>query len=366
MSRKISEYFSLCPQSDSVMSEKQKFKAEKEVTFEIELKKVKVEPKVRANKIDIKGNFKLFEAISGKDSQNKSYKICKFCGKKSPGKNLKTHMKLIHPNEFNFFNCKICNQKFLMQNFLDRHIKKKHTNGQAELFECDFDGKVFKAKSNLNQHMMVHLPLVKCEICNNEISKRCFSRHQKRFHSNKLEFKCKICAKCFTSAEYLKTHEKIHVKKFKCDICSKKFSMQFCLSKHTKESHENPKSFKCEICDNKYNQKNALTRHLATHDKNRSKSYKCNRCDYTTDMQRYFKEHQNVHDRQDEKFAAMKNPIKCEKCPTFCKNEKALKQHMKYVHPKVLFQCDLCAKFYKTKYNIVYHMMLHFPRTSKN
>jgi len=155
-------------------------------------------------------------------------------------------------------------------------------------------------------------------------------------------------------------------KKNQCDFCNKLYPSLKQLNQHKKEIHENPKSFGCEICGKKFNQKSILKSHQKTHDKNRSKLFKCHRCDYATDTQQSFKKHQNVHDRQDEKFSTMVNPIKCDKCSTFCKDKAALSGHMSSVHPKVLYQCDFCAKFSKVKSRLVTHMKIHIPRTSKN
>jgi len=58
----------------------------------------------------------------------------------------------------------------------------------------------------------------------------------------------------------------------------------------------------------------------------------------------------------------MKNPIKCEKCPIFCKNKKALYNHMLKVHPKVLYQCDSCEIKIKTKGHLKMHILRHMKK----
>jgi len=110
--------------------------------------------------------------------------------------------------------------------------------------------------------------------------------------------------------------------------------------------------------------KNVKT-HQKTHIKNRPKPFKCHRCDYATDMQTSFNRHQKSHEHQDKKFAAMKNPLKCEKCAMFCKDKVALYDHMRHVHPKVLFQCDMCAKHIKVKCNLIKHIKLHIFKSTK-
>jgi hypothetical protein len=61
----------------------------------------------------------------------------------------------------------------------------------------------------------------------------------------------------------------------------------------------------------------------------------------------------------------MENPWKCEKCPTLSRSKKALRYHMSNVHPKVLFQCDLCARFIKEKRTFRIHMRIHIQRVPK-
>jgi stress-induced morphogen len=262
-------------------------------------------------------------------------------------------------------NCSICNLKF-SKNIINKHMKAKHTNGQVMRFECDFDGKTFKTKGELYNHMGAHLSLVECGICHKMLKYNSLNSHRRNVHATAQDFQCKICSKSFKSAYYLKRHEKRHNKEIQCEICNKMFSTVGKLAQHKKECHENKRSFECEICNKKFNQKGNLKRHQKTHDKNRSKAFKCSRCDYVTDIQTNHKIHQQSHDRRDKKFAAMKNPLKCEKCPTFHRDKKFLNIHMKAVHPDVLLQCDLCAKFIKVRENLIRHMKLHISKISKN
>ena len=109
-----------------------------------------------------------------------------------------------------------------------------------------------------------------------------------------------------------------------------------------------------------------MKNHRKTHEKNRPKPFKCQRCGFATDNTGHFKKHQKFHDRQDKKFAAMKNPVQCEDCQTFYKDVKALKNHINHVHPKYVYQCDLCAKVIKMKHNLVRHAKRHIRNINKN
>jgi len=366
MSRKISEYFKFQPKSDSNLTKNLKLKVENEEYFEIELNKVKIEPNTQ-DLLHIKDEIedqppKLIDM----DLHNKKgYESCKFCDKKLSTSKLTEHMKNVHPTEFNLLSCEFCNLKFFKKNFLKAHIKTKHPNGQNHQFECDFDGRIFKSKMYLNTHMLRHQSPVQCKICNKMFSAIYIKDHLRTFHSIDKNFSCKICSKSFKTALYLFMHEKTHNKKFQCDICSRKFSTKTQLNKHKMDIHENPKRFECDKCDKKYNQNKSLISHQKTHDKKHQKQFKCHRCGLTTNNKNTFKIHQQSHDRKDKKIAAMKNPLKCEKCPAFCKNMQSLLSHMRVVHPKVLFQCDLCAKFIKQKYSLISHLKFHISKASK-
>jgi len=122
-------------------------------------------------KDQLSGKLQLFEQISLKSSDNSEIKnsknSCKYCKKElSSTASLITHIKNVHSNEAKIFSCKICNLKFYKKFFLKVHMKKKHPDGQAKHFECDFDGKMFQSKPILKSHMYSHLALVECQFCN--------------------------------------------------------------------------------------------------------------------------------------------------------------------------------------------------------
>jgi len=320
---------------------------------------------------DIKGQFRrklqLFEEISLNNSEFKENRnCCKFCEKKfSFPTSLTKHIKHAHSSKVKVVSCELCDLKFYKKSFLDLHFKAKHPDGQAEQFECDFDGKIFKNKRILLSHITIHLSLVECQFCNKMLKFNYIKSHLKIFHATGQKFQCKICSKSFKSALYLNNHEKTHNKSHKCEICNKMYPSLGRLNHHKKEIHENLRIFECEICSKKFNQKYHMQNHQKIHDKNRLKSFKCHRCDYETDAKQSMKFHQAFHERQDKKVAAMRNPLKCNECATFHRNKKFLKHHMKVVHPKVLFQCDLCAIFIKTKSNLVKHINIHFKKLQK-
>ena len=249
------------------------------------------------------------------------------------------------------------------------HMTVKHAKSLAtepKEYECDFDGRFFSTKDRLYVHMKTHLPKVKCKICCKMITVLGLNNHISQTHSTKRNFQCNICSKSFKTKQFLKIHQQIHDKKFQCEICKLKFAIIARLKEHIANIHENPRSFECEICNKKFNRKQNLENHQITHDKNRIKPFKCQQCEYAADFKVHLEKHQKFHEKLDKKIAGFKNPQKCEKCPTVCKNKATLKKHIFNVHPEKLFQCDLCGNYLKTKGILTTHIIdIHLRNLAK-
>jgi KRAB domain-containing zinc finger protein len=299
-------------------------------------------------------------------SKNKSKKEvkCKFCDQICQYTYLSRHMIAFHSDQLKseLHECKICGLKLFMKKRFDQHMELKHSDGQNKYFVCDLDGKKFITKGTLHNHIKTHLSTVECKICGKFIKPLIMALHLRVTHSTEENFHCQICSKSFKSMKYLNSHKKSHDKKFECKMCSKTFQWATALRKHTRDYHDNPKSFACEICENKFNCKSTLKLHMRRHDKNRPKPFECQRCDFKTDNSSHFIRHQKSHVHQDERIAAMKNPLKCQICAALCRDKQILSQHIKSVHPKELLQCDLCGKTSKIKRNLKKHFEIHLRR----
>ena len=166
------------------------------------------------------------------------------------------------------------------------------------------------------------------------------------------------CEPNHTVVANLKSSEPLKPNKtFKCEICKKFYSSQSKLEAHHTRYHEkSPKKYACEICGKSFQK---LTLHKKIHDKNRPKPYACQQCDYATDVKPNFQRHQKSHELKNKRFDSIQNPLKCEKCPTLHRNKKYLLCHMFQVHPKDLFQCDLCGNQMKNKTSIKKHILKH-------
>ena len=310
-------------------------------------------------KVNKKSSKKIAKQTS--KSKNKKEVKCKFCNQICQYTYLSRHMIAFHGDQLKseLHECQICGLKLFMKKRFDQHMELKHSDGQNKYFICDLDGKKFIMKGILHSHIKTHFSAVECKICGKFIKPLIMASHLRVTHSTEENFHCEICSKSFKALNYLNSHKKSHDKKFDCKICSKKFRWAAALRKHTRDYHDNPKSFACQICDSKFNCKSSLKLHMKRHDKNRPKPFECQRCGFRMDNSSHFVRHQKSHVRQDERIAAMKNPLKCQICGALCRDKQILSQHIKSVHPKELIQCDLCGKTSKTKRNFEKHFEIH-------
>ncbi|KAG5669597.1 hypothetical protein PVAND_017484 [Polypedilum vanderplanki] len=121
-------------------------------------------------------------------------------------------------------------------------------NEKINNFECDFDGKLFKKKLGLYQHMKQRHQIQACKICGNKV--KGMNYHLLRCHSDDTKtFPCRECNKKFSANCLLNHHEKSHEKQFNCNFCGRNFAHLSTLKEH-EEFHKNPKAYQCQICGN--------------------------------------------------------------------------------------------------------------------
>ena len=118
--------------------------------------------------------------------------------------------------------CLYCDKEFLVQSYLEKHIKTIHT--QTETFKCNKCDKLFSQKKHLKRHRE-----------NVHGYKRTGVLELKNMLSGNI---CSICGSTFTRADNLNEHVKrAHMKtagEFICKFCNKKFDRKWNLSRHGK------------------------------------------------------------------------------------------------------------------------------------
>ncbi|XP_052097213.1 uncharacterized protein LOC127732187 [Mytilus californianus] len=211
---------------------------------------------------------------------------CKICGKTfANGHKLKAHQYVhdIHPP----LKCKICHQTLKTENTLSYHMKTKHDETYQKNVSCEYCGKLFWCKSELDKHLRVHTnerPYL-CHICSSSFKTTGNLRnHQRAIHENHFWI-CDVCGQKFKSKPRFQEHlykekhgkdgKPIQYKEFPCNECSKIFPRKIDFQIHFR-IHSGAKPYKCLECGRAFRCHNHLTQHKVTH--TGEKPFKCKFC----------------------------------------------------------------------------------------
>lgn len=229
------------------------------------------------------------------------------------------------------FECHICKNRYANENSLKRHMGYVHENRQKHV--CKICGKCYIENTVLKQHLLKHKEVNEGQI--SELSTQLMHTVQTRpvlvrQRNPEYKFECPICQNRYAKERSLKSHiSYVHenIKKYQCNLCKKRFIENFALKQHLAR-HKNDtaqKVFKCPLCPRTYAQKKFLDYHIAHHDANpRQKRHPC---------------------------------LKCKK--VYATNV-ALKDHMQIVHEgKVLYECKICNKSFKSLGSLNAHELTH-------
>ena len=138
-----------------------------------------------------------------------------------------------------FFKCQICEKKFSNKGNLNQHM---NIHNKSKSFKCDVCFKVFNQKSNLAQHYKTHTgekPFA-CQVCDKKFARKIQLVQHQATHSEDKSFKCSICpeGRYFKTKHGLNQHMVFHYEpKFACSHCDYKTHTKQSLNKHTK-AHE--------------------------------------------------------------------------------------------------------------------------------
>ncbi|XP_061876570.1 zinc finger protein ZIC 1 [Entelurus aequoreus] len=146
---------------------------------------------------------------------------------------------------------KSCNKTFSTMHELVTHLTVEHVGGPEQTNhicfweDCSREGKPFKAKYKLVNHI--------------------------RVHTGEKPFPCPFpgCGKVFARSENLKIHKRTHTgeKPFKCEFdgCDRRFANSSDRKKHM-HVHTSDKPYLCKMCDKSYTHPSSLRKHMKVHE----------------------------------------------------------------------------------------------------
>lgn len=197
--------------------------------------------------------------------------LCDICGRKFGRQyQLKRHKTLVHANQVNGeenplhdaqFACGVCGKRLKSEALLAAH-SRIHSGDKPH--RCSICLRSFRHATCLKQHhVRVHLR-VKVNEAPHAIGRRKGSAQGKTFP-------CPICGKVFRFKSLLASHSLIHseIRPFSCDFCSRSFRRLSHLKRHREVVHANgerlPESFVCHICGKDKKCRSQLARHVIIH-----------------------------------------------------------------------------------------------------
>lgn len=146
---------------------------------------------------------------------------------------------------------------------------------------------------------------------------------RKESNDEQITYLCETCNNFFSTWTQLKNHEKFHITKkegqFTCKKCKNSFSFKCNLDRHM-TLHDEKKRFHCTYCDKKFKRNYLLQEHIRAHE-------------------------------------GIK-PYSCENCNLEFTTKGALRQHNE-VHRKKTFECIVCGKLFRRKFNLIQHERSH-------
>ncbi|XP_052859863.1 transcription factor grauzone-like [Anopheles cruzii] len=168
---------------------------------------------------------------------------CPTCGKMlSNYSALKMHIAMIHKKTPNLI-CDICGKEMTTKQTMERHMNMHMGLETVERVQCGQCQKWFKGIYVLQRHVKhVHTEqgqIFQCDICLQKYpNTRALTHHKQRVHVEE-KFACEFCGKRFKRKIYLREHVASHTGQplYSCNLCTATFNSSGNLYAHRRKSH---------------------------------------------------------------------------------------------------------------------------------
>lgn len=294
--------------------------------------------------------------------------LCNECTE--PMKNfreLKKHFKLVHKKP-GFMQC--CKRKFFNAADLSDHINL-HLN--PDYFKCHQCDKRFSSRYSLDFHNKHFHPGEKekgtfqCKHCSRKFVLSCFRDKHEQNHETKEDtevgdektYFCELCGKSYPNKKKLKTHtsnvHKINYNRM-CHLCGKTVRGDKALERHQLQHAGIKPMVKCHVCNAELSTKGILKAHMiALHPEDTNVKYDCEICGKKSPSQRALKNHMDyVH--------KCERTHKCSLCEKSFKKPQELTEHIAKHTGDRLYECPHCDKTFKVRSNMHHHRKLKHPK----
>ncbi|XP_068112683.1 oocyte zinc finger protein XlCOF6-like [Hyperolius riggenbachi] len=170
--------------------------------------------------------------------------------------------------------------------------------------------------------------------------------HQRVYSEEKPFFSCSKCSRCFSDAESLADHLKVHTEKklFSCPQCRLGFVRKGDLFKH-QISHIDWPPFLCLECGKSFTEKGEFLKHRRIH------THTCSECGKGFIKKGDLLKHRRTHTGE--------RPFSCSECGKCFMQKGHLLEHQQIHSGERPFSCSDCGKCFARKGTLVVHQRSH-------